>query len=244
MDLCRGKRMAMFVPAGNGMKNFSKGDNVTKELFDKAAANWDNKTLRLQLAGQVVRAIGQAVPLKRTMDALEIGCGTGLVTISLCHDLNSIVAADTSSGMLDVLKEKISDLGVENTTPLLLDPSGDLSRLGSGKFHLIYSSMTLHHIKDTAAILSACYSLLHPGGSIAIADLAEEDGSFHGDMAGVEHLGFDPQKLARLATECGFSETAVTAAHIITKEDGQGRKRSYPVFLLTARKQIKEENGS
>ncbi|MFH1217295.1 MAG: class I SAM-dependent methyltransferase [Pseudomonadota bacterium] len=209
---------------------------MTRDHFDKAAADWDKKTLRLQLAEKVIRAIGSNVPLNSTTEALEIGCGTGLVTISLCHDIKNIVATDTSTGMLDVLKEKISDMGVENIQPLLLDLNGDISSLGNSKFHLIYSSMTLHHIKDTANMLKTCSRLLHQGGSIAFADLAQEDGSFHGDMAGVEHLGFDPQELCKLAKQSGFSRTTVSEVHVINKEDAQGNLRSYPVFLLTAQK--------
>ena len=65
---------------------------MTTERFDKAAADWDKKPLRLQLAEKVVQAIIRAVPLDRTMTALEIGCGTGLITISLCHEVKRIVA--------------------------------------------------------------------------------------------------------------------------------------------------------
>lgn len=209
---------------------------MTRELFDKAAADWDKKPLRLQLAEKVVEAISKAVPLSRTMNAVEIGGGTGLITISLCQKLSRIVACDTSSGMLDVLKEKIVDLGVENIEPILTDLNEPNSALSHGQFQLIYSSMTLHHIRDTAALLGICHRLLAPGGYLAFADLEQEDGSFHSDMGGVEHLGFAPQALGELAKERGFTDISCTTAHVITKEDAEGNERFYPVFLLTARK--------
>lgn len=207
---------------------------MSTQRFDKAAATWDKKPLRLLLAEKVVQAIRAAVPLHRAMNTLEIGCGTGLVTISLCPLVGRIVATDTSTGMLDELNGKIRDLQIDTIEPLLADLAH--APLSPGSFELIYSSMTLHHIEDTMALLSTCHKLLAPGGFIALADLEKEDGSFHSDMTGVAHLGFVPEELAALAAACGFAAAMTHPAHVIVKQDAAGDKQRYPVFLLTAQK--------
>jgi tRNA (cmo5U34)-methyltransferase len=206
---------------------------MTQERFDKAAATWDEKPLRLQLATAIAAAMKGAVQPNRQMSALEIGCGTGLVTTGLAPLLQSILAIDTSDGMLTVLNEKISTLGLANITTKRFDLIADFTKLAGTPFDLIYSSMVFHHIKHIDAVLGNCRELLAPGGLLCVADLDEEDGSFHDDMQGVEHKGFNQKRLAALATECGFTGIRFSTAHVIAKEV-EGVKRQYPVFLMIA----------
>jgi len=207
---------------------------VTKERFDQAAATWDEKPMRLQLAAAIAGAIKEAAQPNRSMAALEIGCGTGLVTTELAPLLKSVLAIDTSDGMLGVLKEKISVLGLNNITAKHLDLLADASGLAGASFDLIYSSMVFHHIKDTGRVLRSCRALLAPGGLLCVADLDHEDGSFHEEMPGVEHPGFEREKLAALAAESGFDGIDFTTAHVVRKE-ADGVAREYPVFLMAAR---------
>ncbi|MEN8258707.1 MAG: class I SAM-dependent methyltransferase [Thermodesulfobacteriota bacterium] len=207
---------------------------MTQERFDNAAATWDDKPKRREVAAAIAAAIKREVSLSRHAKALEVGCGTGLVTCELAGLLKKVVAIDTSQGMLAILQEKITAHGLGNVEALAFDLSAG-GKLASSDFDLIYSAMTLHHIKDTASFLAACRSHLKPGGILALADLDEEDGSFHDDMTGVEHCGFGHKKLADLVTSSGFGDVRFVTAHRISKEQDDGRRREYPVFLMIAR---------
>lgn len=55
---------------------------MSRKKFDRAAADWDKKSRRIMLAEKVSTAIGK-LPLTRAMDAMEYGCGTGLVGLAL-----------------------------------------------------------------------------------------------------------------------------------------------------------------
>lgn len=66
--------------------------------------------------------------------------------------------------------------------------------------------------------------------NIAIADLDSEDGSFHGEAAGVFHKGFDREAISGAARSAGFNDVAVTSASVVHKEN-----RDYPAFLLSGR---------
>lgn len=211
---------------------------AAQQSFDERAASWDENPLRLDLARAVARAITQNLTLDQSMDCLELGSGTGLVTMELAPQVGSILATDSSRGMLAELEKKKTAAGVRNITTLLLDLTRDPASLGESRFHLIYSGMTLHHIEDTLAILRTCRDLLLPQGLIAFADLAREDGSFHPDMTGVWHLGFDPVELAELATRAGFRELFFSEAHVIRKKVAGGKTKDFPVFLLTARNPV------
>jgi len=201
--------------------------------FDKEAAVWDSDR-RVKLAYEVADAIIREVKPTKDMEALDFGCGTGLVTLRLQPLVRSITAVDNSQGMLTVLQDKLRKQGLTNVYPLLVDLSrGD--RI-TGKFHLVVSSMTLHHVEDSARLCQLWFDLLLPGGWLGIADLDTEDGSFHGDNTGVFHLGFGRPALQALLRRTGFDEVRVVSAASMVKEvPGEGARR-YTIFLALGRK--------
>lgn len=206
---------------------------MTKTHFDKAAAEWDQKKRRVELAKAITEDIA-LLPLNTGMTALEYGCGTGLVGLELAPRLGTLYAMDTSTGMLDVLAEKIKELRLTNVTPLCLDLTVETC---IQRFDLIFSAMTLHHIEKTDLILQKFFQLLKDGGYLAIADLDSEDGSFHSPGAGEKHNGFSRETLSKRLLDLGFSSIHFKTVHTITKVDEKGGSRGYPVFLLTAQKE-------
>ncbi len=204
---------------------------MSSEQFDKAASKWDTKPRRVLLAEKISSAIGK-LPLSRKMDAMEYGCGTGLVGLPLASMVARLTAIDTSRGMLDVVQEKAGDSGLTNVFPLCCDL---LAEEYSGRHDLIFCSMTLHHIKDAEGLLKRFAELLNPGGYLALADLVQEDGSFHDPSAeGIKHHGFAPKTLIKFLATLGMENLHSTVVHTIVKEEQNNR--TYPVFLLTGQK--------
>ena len=208
------------------------------EYFDKEANEWDRDPIRIGCARAVAAAIRRSVPLTSGMTALEYGCGTGLVSFGLQPYLHHITLADSSAGMLEVLKEKIELNCIGNMTPLKLDLATD--PLPAERYDLLYTSMTLHHIPETEKILQEFHDLLKTSGYLCIADLDKEDGSFHAsfpDFSG--HNGFHRPELAEKLEKAGFRNVNNAIVHQIiketTSEDGKVKK-SYPVFVMTAQK--------
>jgi 2-polyprenyl-3-methyl-5-hydroxy-6-metoxy-1,4-benzoquinol methylase len=195
--------------------------------FNDVALYWDEEPRRVKLAGEIVAAIKASITFSSEWDGLDVGCGTGLVTLQLAPLLRSITGVDSSCGMLDRLSAKLQNSGLSNVRTALRDlTAGDIP---AGTFDLITSAMMLHHIKEIQPLLVTLKKLLRPGGWIALADLAAEDGSFHEDPTGVFHHGFDGKELTILMESCGYSSISVTTATTITK----GEKK-YPVLLITA----------
>jgi ubiquinone/menaquinone biosynthesis C-methylase UbiE len=200
--------------------------------FDTKARQWDDNPVFQERGLKIAQAIRQAVPLHPQMRALDYGCGTGLLSFPLQDELGAILLADSSGGMLDVVSEKIATQGVTHMTPvkldLLIDPPP------AQRFDLIYTSMTLHHVPDTGRILRIFHDLLQPGGTLCIADLDQEDGSFHGPEVDVHH-GFDRADLSRRTAQAGFADVQFQTVFSIAREHESGT-RDYPVFLMTARR--------
>ncbi|MBI3430835.1 MAG: class I SAM-dependent methyltransferase [Hydrogenophilales bacterium] len=200
--------------------------------FDAKARQWDDNPVFRERGLKIAEAIRKAVPLNRQMSAFDYGCGTGLLSFPLKDALGAILLADSSSGMLDVVAEKIAAQGVTHMTPVKLDLLVDPPP--AQRFDLIVTSMTLHHVPDTNHILRVFHDLLNPGGYLCIADLDSEDGSFHGIGVDVHH-GFDRTDLGRRAEQAGFADAQFQTVFSIARER-EGGTRDYPVFLMTARR--------
>jgi ubiquinone/menaquinone biosynthesis C-methylase UbiE len=201
--------------------------------FDEQAKNWDADPMKVERARAVADAIRKMIPLSREMSALEYGCGTGLLSFALQADLGQITLADTSPGMLAALAEKIQSSGADNLRGLRLDLTVD--PLPAQKYHVTYSLMTLHHLQDTYAMLKKFHALLEPRGYLLIADLDKEDGDFHTDGTTDVHKGFARNELQSQAEAVGFEDVKFTTAYVIKKKIG-AEERSFPVFLMSARK--------
>ncbi len=200
--------------------------------FDGKARQWDENPLFRERGLKIAEAIRQAVPLRQDMNALDYGCGTGLLSFPVRDALGTIVMADSSGGMLEVVAGKIAAQGVTNMTPMKLDLMVDPPP--AQRFDLIVTAMTLHHVPDTDHILRIFHDLLKPGGYLCIADLDKEDGSFHGPEVDVHH-GFDQADLTLRTAQAGFAEIHFQTVFSIAKEHASGT-RAYPVFLMTARR--------
>jgi ubiquinone/menaquinone biosynthesis C-methylase UbiE len=212
-----------------------KMKDQNQEHFDGAARSWDEKPERVALAKAIAAAIVAKVAPKDTMTAMEFGCGTGLISMNLAPHVKSIMAVDSSSQMIAVLKDKLRKQGPTTITPHYLDPQEDRWP-PDATFDLIFSGMVLHHIEDVDKLLMQFHGALDAGGTIALADLDAEDGGFHGDLDGVFHHGFHRQGLIEKLEKAGFAEMAASTAHTVIKKNDQGREERFPVFLITAKK--------
>ena len=197
--------------------------------FDARAQTWDENPGRRQLAADLFAALERHVALQPGWTVLDYGAGTGLLSLALAPRVRRVLAVDSSTGMLEVLGQKARASGCANVETLLADFSKDTPP--PGPFDLLVSAMTLHHVADTEPLFRKFFTLLPPGGSIALLDLDAEDGSFHADNAGIPHFGFDRDALAHQLAACGFADIHFTTATRIAKNS-----RTYPVFLATARR--------
>lgn len=205
----------------------------TRRDFDKVAASWDEKPQRQQLAAAVAAGISAEVKLHQGLLALDYGCGTGLTGLRLAPEVGHLTAADTSAGMLEELQKKCLALNLKNVSPVLISP--DRWTLPDAAFDLVFSSMVMHHITAIDPLLQHFHQVLKPGGFLALADLQQEDGTFHDDPTGVAHHGFDPQALMADLQRLGFSALSTRTVHTVRKQRGDEEFR-YPIFLVTGRK--------
>ena len=202
--------------------------------FDQRARDWDKNKMHGERTNAVAGQLEKMVRLRPDMKAMEFGAGTGLLSFHLKERFSQITLVDTSQEMLKAAEAKMEagDLAKFRTLQLNLETE----EYRGDPFDIIYSQMVLHHVNDIQAMVKKFYSLLSPGGVLAIADLYSEDGSFHDGAADVHH-GFDPENLEKILWNQGFQSCKVVPCFVITKEITPGNFREYPVFLMSAVKE-------
>jgi ubiquinone/menaquinone biosynthesis C-methylase UbiE len=201
-------------------------------MFDEAARKWDLNGRRLKVATDMAETLRERRELNDSVDAMEFGCGTGLACSMLAGELKSITAVDFSSGMVEKAGERIRNERITNVEVECIDlMHEDYDK----RFDLIYTCMTMHHIKDIPLILSKLHGLLREKGKIAVIDLEKEDGSFHRDDEKIEHRGFEPSVFCSLMKDAGFRAPEYYRSGFIERYNEDGVKRGdYPFFLIMA----------
>jgi len=193
--------------------------------FKEKAKEWDNKSIRVQNAHTIAKCIKGKINLTKDMHIMDFGVGTGLLGFEILEDVKSMDGIDTSEGMLEKLEEK-------NTTEKRIKPiCQDIIKTPiSTKYDGVISSMTLHHVENLDSFFKIIRKSLNEDGFIAIADLMDEDGTFHSDNTGVFHFGFSEDKLKEIVKSCGFKDVEFEHIYTINKPH-----RDFDIFLLTAK---------
>jgi ubiquinone/menaquinone biosynthesis C-methylase UbiE len=207
---------------------------TAKRDFDLEAGSWDEKPERVKMAQDVARSIQEAIRLNDGMEVMDFGCGTGLLTLQIQPFARFVTGVDSSSGMLEVLREKIEKQKLSNVKAQFLDLEGGDTL--DGAYDLIVSNMTLHHVRDVGTLLAQFHRVLKSGGSLALADLDQEGGRFHGDNTGVFHFGFDRSALKKEYEKAGFVEIRDRTAAEVVKTAPDGGKNKFSIFLVTGKK--------
>jgi ubiquinone/menaquinone biosynthesis C-methylase UbiE len=207
--------------------------------FDDKAKDWDKDLQKVERARVFAKEIINFLSNKKIENALEFGSGTGLVSFQLKDYFKTITLADNSAGMIEVLTKKIKNEKVSNMKPLLIDIIETGQELSG--FEIIYTLLTLHHIKDIDKTFAIFNLLLKPGGYVCIGDLITEDGSFHHkDPEFKGHKGFDTEMFKNQLSAKGFRIEFEKIFSVIEKEHNSVIKK-FPLFLIIGKKELNYE---
>jgi len=239
------------------------------ERFNKEALSWDSRPMVREASKSASTVILERLKSKsinpQTLDVLEIGCGTGILSFFVAPQVKQVVAIDAAQGMIDVLKRKLKENpdAPGNVVPiavLLEDPEDPVLPEGTNgkrlKFDLILSHLVLHHIPDLKAVLKTMFGCLKPGGQVMLTDFEDfgpEAKRFHpaSKMGGVERHGIHAETMAGLLREVGFVDVSVQPKWTMNKKvekhegefgesgapkDGQGEPMDFPFVLCCGKK--------
>lgn len=196
------------------------------DKFEMIANIYDTPE-RVQIAKASSDAIREYLVDAKSKNAIDFGCGTGLVGMNLLNDFKSILFLDTSQNMINQIKQKTSSSNIQNATTLCFDFEKDsLSDLHAD---YIFMAQVLLHINDVELVLSKLYDVLNVGGHLIIVDFNKNE-KIVSDMV---HNGFDQIELTDIMTKIGYrdiqSKTFYTGSKIFMGQDAS-------LFILDSQK--------
>lgn len=108
----------------------------------------------------------------RASPILELGCGTGRVSLALAEAGYNVVGVDTSPGMLAVASEKATRAGVGERLRLRQSDMRNLAGVPEGRYSLAFCALNtfayLLTTGDQLSALRATRSLIRPGGALIL----------------------------------------------------------------------------
>ncbi|MDA8322301.1 MAG: class I SAM-dependent methyltransferase [Actinomycetota bacterium] len=171
------------IDSGSRLARLATSTTVRRQrrVWSTRVNSWDHHTP----AGleKVTAAVLAAVTAGPGDKVLDLGCGTGQLSLPLAERGASVLAIDVSAGMIERLAEKAKERSLPNLEGLAT-PVEDLS-LPEGSIDLIVTSYALHHLRDPdkARLVSTAYTWLRPGGTLVVADMMFGRGGTSQDRA-------------------------------------------------------------
>ena len=152
-----------------------------RHVWSGRVSTWDQHG-SARLAG-VTAAVLEAAAVSPDDRVIDLGCGTGQVSLPLAMNGARVLAVDVSPGMIGRLQSQARQRGLRNLDSLAL-PIEDLV-LPAGSADVVVSSYALHHLRDAdkARLVCAAYGWLRPGGRLIIADMMFGRGASSRDRA-------------------------------------------------------------
>jgi ubiquinone/menaquinone biosynthesis C-methylase UbiE len=163
-------------------------NSVTKSWFKDWSDEYDNTLGKVDRHDKLLDLVVDSSRIKDGQKVLDIGCGTGLLSLKFLEKADCIIyGIDNSSEMFEIFKEKIKKLNLADKISLGLEDAENID-FRDEEFDIIASTVTLHHVKEKYPVIKKIYKLLKPGGRLLIGDI---DVDTTGDLE-------DPERLLRI----------------------------------------------
>ncbi|SCL26597.1 class I SAM-dependent methyltransferase [Micromonospora aurantiaca (nom. illeg.)] len=124
---------------------------------------------------EVLDALAAAFQLGADDTVVDLGCGTGQLSLPLADRVGTVIGMDPEPDMLAIARRTALDQGIGNAT-WVLGSDGDvpaLSRLVGERTVGALTVAVAIHFMDRDALFTAARPLLRPGGGIAVVTNGE-----------------------------------------------------------------------
>jgi len=182
--MATGKKVSIRLK-GKTMK-YSTIDN--REWFQGWANEYDTTLGKLKRHHKLLDLVVKVSGIQRNDHILDIGCGTGLLSLKFLDATDcSITAIDSSPQMLGIFEKKIEKFNLAEKIHCLQESAEDMD-FKPDQFDIIAATVSLHHVKCKELVIKNIYASLKGGGRFVIGEI---------DMDTTGRLD-DPKRLLRI----------------------------------------------
>lgn len=118
--------------------------------------------------------------------ALDVGCGGGLLSEALAGEGAQVTAIDLAPELVKVARLHGLETGAK--VDYRLQSAESLAAEMPGRFDAVTCMEMLEHVPDPAAIIDACAALLKPGGRLFLSTLNRTPAAFALAIVGAEYI--------------------------------------------------------
>lgn len=140
-----------------------------RALWHGRAHSWDEQGS--EALTDVFAAVLDACRTTPETVAVDLGCGSGQLTLPLAERCGTVLGVDISNEMIDLMRTKAQAAGITNIQ-YRVQPIESLE-LEPASIDLVVTNYALHHLRDSdkAAAVRRAFTWLRPGGQLVIGDM-------------------------------------------------------------------------
>ncbi len=166
----------------------NQGTRDNSEWFQDWANEYDSTLGKVSRHHALLDLAVKRSGIQRNDRVLDIGCGTGLLSLKFLNAADCrITAIDSSPEMLAIFGEKIGKLNLAKKIHCVR-MSAEEMEFPPGQFDIVAATVSLHHVKEKGPVIRKIYEFLDDGGRFVLGDI---------DMDTTGRLD-DPVRLVRI----------------------------------------------
>lgn len=159
-----------------------------REWFQDWANDYDNTLGKVKRHHKLLDLVVKLSGGKKGDQILDIGCGTGLLSLKFLDKNDcAITAIDSSSQMLRIFQEKIETYNLAEKIHCQQKSAEEMS-FKSNLFDIAAATVALHHVKSKESVIGNINDILKVGGRFVLGEI---------DMDTTGRLD-DPKRLMRI----------------------------------------------
>ena len=159
-----------------------------REWFQEWANDYDTTLGKVKRHHKLLDLVIAVSGIQKNDRILDIGCGTGLLSLKFLEKTDcTITAIDSSSEMLRIFQEKVEKYNLTEKIHCIQESAEDMD-FKPDQFDIIAATVSLHHVKLKEQVIKNVYDALKDGGRFIIGEI---------DMDTTGRLD-DPKRLLRI----------------------------------------------
>lgn len=205
----------------------------SRHYFNEIAQQWN--AMRQKYFNQDIRPMLLERIDFKGKSVIDLGAGTGYLSLELAKHARVVFAIDQSQNMLEQIKARADRQNLSNVFTLISDVNS--ISFHSNQIDIVTMNMALHHIQDPVLIIREIHRLLNEEGIVVISDVMKHEGAWAKKEMHDVWLGFDKNQIEIWLETNGFIEIDfVETKYQAVASSSTGDTINPNIFIVTARK--------